>query len=240
MASWYMRVTQARQGQVFLWSGDLEQAVQWAEQQSLQPDDEVSHVRELQHLVYTRILIAHHCYDEALALLNRLLTMTETDTRLGSAIELHLIKAMLLHRQKQSEAAVQEVAQALLQAEAGGYITLFVQEGTLMAELMRNAVKLKTAQHSFSPDYAKRVLAAFPDISPAACAVSHPDLLDNLSDRELEVLRYLAKGFRNQEIADSLYISLNTVKTHLKHIHSKLDVNNRTEAVARGREIGLL
>ena len=65
-------------------------------------------------------------------------------------------------------------------------------------------------------------------------------LVEPLSERELEVLYLIAAGLRNKEIAEKLFISLNTVKTHLKNINSKLDVTNRTEAVARAREIGLL
>jgi LuxR family maltose regulon positive regulatory protein len=131
---------------------------------------------------------------------------------------------------------MQEVMHALSLAEAGGYITCFTLEGPPMAELIRKTVKLKECKYPFSFEYAKRILDAFPDIT----TVSHPTLLDDLSDRELDVLRCLAQGMRNQEIADSLYISLNTVKTHLKRIHSKLDVKSRTEAAVRGRELGLL
>ena len=236
MASWYTSISQARQGQVFLLSGDLERAIQWAAEQNLRPGNELSHVQELQHIVYSRLLIAQGDYDSALRLLDRLLTMTESHTRFHSAIELHLIKAMLFHRQKRPEDAAQEVAQALVLAEPGGYITMFLQEGLVMAELIRSTVKLKSHKYSFSFEYAKCVLAAFPD-APTA---SHPELLDDLSERELDVLRCLAQGMSNQAIADSLYVSLNTVKTHLKHINSKLDVANRTEAVARGRELGFL
>ena len=236
MASWYTSISQARQGQVFLLSGDLERAVQWAEEQNLRPDDELSHIRELQHIVYSRLLIARKEYKCALALLDRLLAMTESHTRFHAAIEVHLIKAMLFYRQKCPEDAAQEVVQALALAEPGGYITYFLQEGPSMAELIRNAVKLKHSRYAFSLEYAKRVLAAFPNLPTA----SHPELLDDLSERELDVLRCLAQGMSNQGIADTLYVSLNTVKTHLKRINSKLDVTNRTEAVARGRELGLI
>jgi LuxR family maltose regulon positive regulatory protein len=186
--------------------------------------------------VYARLLLAQKKFDAALAVLDRLLAIAEPNGRIRSAIELHILKAIALSHYKGVDAAVQEVAHALSLAEEGGYITLFTFEGQPMADLIRKATKTKNLPYQFSFAYAKRVLEFFPEVEVA----SHPELLDELSERELDVLQCLAQGMSNKEIADSLYVSLNTVKTHLKRIHSKLDVKNRTEAVARGRELGFL
>jgi LuxR family maltose regulon positive regulatory protein len=87
-------------------------------------------------------------------------------------------------------------------------------------------------------DYARRLLAAFlpAEVKPAA----QSKLIEPLSERELEVLHYLAAGLTNQEIADRLYLSLNTIKVHTRNIYGKLGVNHRTQAVARAQELGIL
>jgi LuxR family maltose regulon positive regulatory protein len=130
--------------------------------------------------------------------------------------------------------AVQEIGHALSLAEEGEFITIFTLEGCPIPELLRKALKSPNNTRPFSPFYVRKVLAAFPASSKRNA------FPDELSERELDVLRQIAKGFSNQEIADTLYISLNTVKSHTKQIFLKLDVKNRTEAVKRGKEQGLV
>ncbi|MDQ6643329.1 MAG: response regulator transcription factor [Chloroflexota bacterium] len=96
------------------------------------------------------------------------------------------------------------------------------------------------------PGYISRLLAAFDTVSPAQADIKRPvssalpPLLDPLSERELDVLQLIAEGRSNKEIARSLYVSLGTVKTHLKHIYSKLEVHTRTQAIARARDLRIL
>ncbi len=103
----------------------------------------------------------------------------------------------------------------------------------------------QAVQRGFSPAYAGKLLAAF-DATPATRAAESPrtvrltPLVEPLTSRETEVLRLLAEGLSNGEIAQRLVISLSTVKRHNATIYSKLAVNTRTQAVARGRELGLL
>lgn len=102
-----------------------------------------------------------------------------------------------------------------------------------MAALLR-----ATVQQGISVEFAQQVLAALGET-----AVTPPPaqpLLDPLSDREIEVLQIIAEGLTNQEVANRLYLSLHTVKVHARNIYAKLDVKNRTEAVARGRSLGIL
>ncbi|MFL7894427.1 MAG: response regulator transcription factor, partial [Anaerolineales bacterium] len=95
------------------------------------------------------------------------------------------------------------------------------------------------------PDYVQKILTAFPvpdrmkKISFLS-AVVHPEWIEPLSERELEVLQLIAEGMTNQEIGSHLYLSLNTVKVHTRNIYSKLDVNSRTQAVAKAKSLGLL
>jgi LuxR family maltose regulon positive regulatory protein len=94
------------------------------------------------------------------------------------------------------------------------------------------------------PDYTDKLLAAFeaekrksedkPDLPPARL------LIEALSKRELEVLQLIAQGLSNHEIGERLFLALDTVKGHNRNIYSKLQVQRRTEAIARARELGLL
>ena len=139
---------------------------------------------------------------------------------------------------------------ALLLAEAEGYVRIFLDEAEPMAKLLRRAVS-----QGIVPRYGKRLLAAFRgppgqvSLSPGRFWMGQPvprsDLqpsfpLEGLSERELEVLQLIAAGLSNQRIADELMIALGTVKKHTSNIYSKLNVDKRTQAVARARELHLL
>ncbi|UCD83198.1 MAG: winged helix-turn-helix transcriptional regulator [Desulfobacterales bacterium] len=118
---------------------------------------------------------------------------------------------------------------------------IFVSKGTPVAELLEEIVAVKKRDHDaaksgFSLSYAKKILSTFKAATPPRIE----GLVDPISDRELEVLHLIAAGLSNREIAAKLFISLNTVKTHTKNINSKLDVNSRTRAVARAKELNLL
>ncbi len=133
----------------------------------------------------------------------------------------------------ETEAAVRLLGEALALAEPGGFIRLFVDEGTPMKQALQAA-----AFRGLAPDYTQRLLTAF---SPgAARRVAQPADVTALSERELEVLQQIAEGRTDRVIADRLYLSLHTVKVHARTIYSKLGVGNRTHAVARARELGLL
>jgi LuxR family maltose regulon positive regulatory protein len=123
---------------------------------------------------------------------------------------------------------------ALSLAEPEGYVCIFVREGEAVARLLYLA-----AERGISPEYAGRLLAAFPKWEPAV-QEAQAELVEPLSERELDVLRLIAEGLTNQEIADRLVLSLRTVKWHAGNIYGKLGVKNRTQAVARARSLGIL
>ena len=129
---------------------------------------------------------------------------------------------------------------ALALAEPRGFIRIFVDEGPPMARLLYEALS-----RGIAPDYVRQLLAAFPDAEPeqrdsSDTQIPESDLIEPLSERELEVLALLADGLTNREIASRLFLALNTVKAHTGNIYGKLDVHNRTQAVARARTLGLL
>ena len=120
---------------------------------------------------------------------------------------------------------------ALTLAEPGGYVRIFLDEGEPMARLLYRAV-----ERGIAPEYAGQLLAAFPALE----AKPHTEMVEPLSERELDVLRLIAEGLSNQEIARRLHLSLSTVKWHTGNIYGKLGVKNRTQAVAKARSLGIL
>jgi LuxR family maltose regulon positive regulatory protein len=154
-------------------------------------------------------------------------------------LKVMILQSVALAANGDREKAVQLLGEALTIAEPGGFIRSFVDEGSPMAELLSAA-----AAQGLKPDYTRKLLAALgaeattgdnKPQKPAAQALIEP-----LSDRELEVLRLIAKGLSNQEISARLFLALSTVKGHNRVIFSKLQVQRRTEAVVRARELGLL
>jgi LuxR family maltose regulon positive regulatory protein len=156
----------------------------------------------------------------------------------GSLIKIQILQALGFQAAGKADQAMKALAQALMQAEPEGYIRTFVDEGPPMAALLHRA-----ALRGVTPDYIASLMAAFPfadqRIQHPPSPVTYP-FNEPLSERELEVLRLLASGDSNQEIADELSIALTTARKHVSNILGKLGVHNRTQAVSRGRDLGLL
>ncbi len=155
------------------------------------------------------------------------------------------LQAAALQADGEDDKALQLLADALALAEPGGLIRLFVDEGSPMAQLLSEA-----AARGIRPDYVSRLLAAFGDLTedegPAKKLISFvtrsgpSSLVEPLSQRELEILKLIAQGLSNREINKRLFLALDTVKGHNRRIFDKLQVQSRTEAIARARELGLL
>ncbi|MFZ1396830.1 MAG: LuxR C-terminal-related transcriptional regulator [Candidatus Promineifilaceae bacterium] len=151
-----------------------------------------------------------------------------------------LQQALAVAEVGQGETAVTHLQEALTLAQPGGLIRPFVDEGPALARLLYEALS-----RGIYPAYVNQLLAAFtatdaPSTPASQTSAADAELLDPLSDRELEVLQLIAEGLTNQEVANRLYLSLHTVKVHARNIFSKLGVKNRTQAVAKGRALGLL
>lgn len=153
-----------------------------------------------------------------------------------------VVQAIALHAHGEKDKAVQLLGEVLVLAEPGGFIRLFVDEGPPMAGLLREAVS-----RGIMPDYIGKLLAAFEaekrideDNSDLPPVSTGRPLIEPLSQRELEILHLIAQGLSNREIGERLFLALDTIKGHNRHIFDKLEVQSRTEAVARGRELGLL
>jgi LuxR family maltose regulon positive regulatory protein len=235
--------------QVRLWLayGNLDAAVRWADESGLRADDEVSFRREMERLILARVLVARgrdqpgeRYLSDALGLLARLLEAAEAAGWMGKAIEILVLQALAFQGQGHADHALMALERALTLAEPQGYVRTFVDEGTPIALLLQEAVARGAA-----PGYAERLLDAFEAWEPRTEEDSrtHPPtfaLVDPLTERELEVLRLLPTDLSGPEIAAELVVSINTVKTHIKRIYSKLNVHSRHEAVQRATELDLL
>jgi LuxR family transcriptional regulator, maltose regulon positive regulatory protein len=151
-----------------------------------------------------------------------------------------ILEAIVNQALSKNDESINQLNEVLTMAEPGGFIRSFVDEGPLMAQLL-----LKNFSNRNNPDYVHRILAAFSNPQSEKTAVSpiknsESEWIESLSERELEVLRLIAEGLANQEIANRLYLSLHTIKVHARNIFNKLGVKNRTQAVARGKALGIL
>jgi LuxR family maltose regulon positive regulatory protein len=171
-------------------------------------------------------------------LADRLITGALQRQYIPVALETLLLRAQMDAALGDDQASMADYVRALELAEPEGFITIFVEEGPPVAGALATLLeqgRLGTVQ----PDYVKNILAAFFRSQPAAKKESTA-LIEPLTDRELDVLCLMAEGLKYQGIADKLFISLNTVRTHVKAIYGKLDVNNRTKAIEMARQLGIL
>src|SRR5512132_4321920 len=241
----------AQRARLLLANGKVAEAAGWVRRRGLEGTDEPSYGREPEYLVLARVLLAQDRPDQALGLLERLQVLAAAQQRTGSLIEIQALRALALAASSDQQSALAALAQALVLAAPQGYARVFVDEGPPVASLLARLATptqrqpVAAAEH-VPPDYLARLLAAFPPAAPIpqppgrAVAGPLPGLVEPLSERELEVLQLLAVGRSNQQIAQELVVALDTAKKHVSHILDKLGVANRTQAVARARELELL
>lgn len=163
-----------------------------------------------------------------------------------AALETLLLRAQLHAALGNFQASLDDTASALELAEPEGFITPFVEEGPSIARALAALLERKQPG-SIQPGFVKSILEAFsmsrsPSSPPAAPvkAETPEALLEPLTGRELEVMRLIADGLKYEEIAARLFISLNTVRTYVKEIYSKFNVNNRTQAIVIARQHQLI
>ena len=238
----------AQRARLQLAQGEVAAAARWAQQRGLGPD-ESGYPREPEYLVLARVLLAQDRPGAALALLERLHEAAVSQDRAGSVIEIQALQALALAAAGEENAAVDALAGALMLACPQGYVRVFADEGPPMAALLGALVAAQRAEQAAARGVPlgclARVLGAFGE-KPAApgagrgAAAVVPGLVEQLTARESEVLALLAAGAPNPRIAEQLVVSLDTVKKHVSHLLGKLGAANRTEAVTRARQLGLI
>jgi len=214
---------------------NLEQVEAWLSRTDLTQEQDTLSIREPELLILARTYLALNKYKEAELLLSRLKNSAESCHRTDTLIEI-LVLQTLLHVSREDDSALETLRAALDLALPGGYVRVFIDEGLQIAQLLYQAVEA-----GIQPEYAGRLLASFPEENTSSQQTGvHPDLVEPLSQRELEVLSQIASGTTNQETALALHIAPGTVKNHLKNIYGKLNVRSRTQAAARARDLGLI
>lgn len=184
-------------------------------------------------LSQARVKMAQGDMSTALVLLTAWREQVEAKGWADEKLKVMLLQALALHALDEKDQAIRVIAEALALAEPGGYIRLFVDEGAPMATLLT-----ATTAQGIMPTYTRKLLTFLQAVDQPAAASS--SLIEPLSQRELEVLHLIAQGLSNQEIGARLFLALDTVKGHNRKIFEKMQVQRRTEAVARARELGLL
>ena len=235
----------AQHARLLLAQGNLTEAARWTKECGLDTDDAPDYPREREHLVLARVLLAQGEAERALVLLGRLHAAAAAQDRAGSLIEIGALRALALAARAEEAAAVDALAGALILACPQGYVRVFADEGPPMAALLGRLVAAQRTEHTAARRVPlgclSRLLQAFDgQRSGPGVPAAVPGMVDQLTARELEVLGLLAAGRSNQAIAAELVVSLDTVKKHVTHVLDKLGAANRTEAVARARQLDLI
>ena len=250
---------EAHVARVRLLQGDLLAAQRWAgERRPWNAQEPPSYFREIELLTMARIAVLDMSREmdssrlaETLALLAWVHDHAVAGGRGAVVIETQLLEALAFARSGAEPQAHERLAKALAAAMPAGFVGLFVEFGPPVAGLLAQSLARQPANDPLRR-YHLRLLDAFGDAAPeqpSPSATQHAaqptptaraSEADALTERELEVLRLFAAGMTSPEIAEHFVVSINTVKTQLKSIYSKLEAHSRAEAIAKARALHLL
>ena len=238
-----VRPIPAVRARVWVAQGRFDDVLGWARDRRLSAEDDLSYLREFEHVTLARLLLAQYrtgramgSGQQAVELLARLLAAADDGGRAGSVIEILVLQALALQARGDPASALAPLQRALTLAEPEGYARVFIDEGEPMAALLAAA-----GERGIATGYVRRLLTALAATRPRPTGAAGAEgLVEPLSDRELDVLRLLATDLGGPDIARELVLSLNTVRTHTKNIYAKLGVNSRRAAVSRAEELDLL
>ncbi|GAA1276669.1 hypothetical protein GCM10009677_33070 [Sphaerisporangium rubeum] len=222
--------------------GDLAAAADWLRTTGVTLNDPPAYLHEHDQLTLVRLLLAEHRHGtavnlaEATSTLTRIATAAATTGRIGGVIESHMLRALTHAATGDTTTALDDLETALTAATPAGYRRLFLDEGTPMEHLLRTLTEERPTAEPTA--YAAHLLTPATETPPVT--TTSPATTEELTDREREVLRLLATDLTGPEMARHLYVSVNTLRTHTKHIFTKLEVRTRRAAVTRATELNLL
>jgi LuxR family maltose regulon positive regulatory protein len=234
----------------WLATGDIIKASHWLEENGIQINGDIDPGTEIKYLLLTRTLIAEERFSEAVLLLKRLLTQIDSGERLRSIVEALVLMSIAARANGERDLEYQSLKRALQLAEPEGYRRIFIDEGRRLTDILEEA-----QDSSEVADYAKVLQNAIQEESrrsiemklgeldkktKAAPTRTTHELMETLSEREITILRLMAANLSHREIAEELYLSVNTIKWHSTNIYGKLGVNKRANAIACAQEMGII
>ncbi|KFZ26077.1 MAG: Serine/threonine-protein kinase PknK [Candidatus Izimaplasma bacterium HR2] len=231
---------------ILLKQGKLYEALDWVNRNHLAIEDEITYLNECQYITFTRVLISQYKHShkskhlkDAIRLISRLSPAIKSGMRMGRLIELKILQAIIYDLNGNKDQALETIKEVIANAELEGNISGLILEGFQIYNLL-----IHTDVVGVNPKLVIKIVKIIDEIriihNPNSNQKVYSDNLINLSKREFEILRLLAKGYSNQEIANNLYLALSTVKNYIQNLFSKLQVNSRTEAISKAIKIGLL
>ena len=239
-------LVEAYQAQLWIVQGKFEQVLRWVEDKQLEKivaqkigESRFDPMWEIHSQTLARVYISQGRYDDALRVIEPMLNIAKASQRMRSVLKMLSVQAVIVKSMGDTQTALQILEQALILGKEESFVRTFLDEGEPMVQLLYEA-----AANGIVPEYTGQLLAAYtsPETSSESLKSEYKDqieMVEPLSEREVEVLELIAEGFSNQEIATRLHISLSTVKGHTSNIYGKLAVNKRTQAVARAKELGI-
>jgi LuxR family maltose regulon positive regulatory protein len=234
------------QANLALLLGNTKTAVQWAAGDLCElPDSLPAHLHENQQISLARVYLAQGDLHKAVKILDQIQPGAESAGRIAHLIDIYILKTLASQACGEFAAAMDCLEKAISLAAPEGYIHKFLEHGESMQFLLQ-----KAAERGITPVYVKNLLSAFEAQDHPVflgkpegigdTMLSTPLLIEPLTARELEVLHLIAEGLTYNEIADQILVSLNTVRTHVKNIYSKLVVHKRSQAIAKAKELDIL
>jgi LuxR family maltose regulon positive regulatory protein len=224
----------AQQARIRLQQGDQEFAMLWLEKYGPDPDVYLQdYLYEVEFITAVRIWLSVGELTFAEKIIAAIKPQAIASGRQGTLIELLILESLVQLQQKKSDDAIETLKEALMLAEPSGYLRIFANESNPMVELLQ-----QLSDRNFMPNYIVKLMNVCRLVDPSP--FNGQQLIEPLTDREIDVLILMSEGASNQEIADNLTIAITTTKKHVSNILGKLGVKNRTEAVSRARELGLI
>lgn len=218
-------------------TNQIEQAKQVFQEEGMSIGEKITHANETAYISFAHILLDENRLEDAEKLLSKLHDQAEKGKRVERLIDIKILYAIMYKSMEQRETAISSLMQAIELASEENIITYFISKRAQIEDLLQEVYKIQATRETRIPkQYLENLQIAFK--KRESLSKRRDD--NELSSREIDTLKLIALGLSNQEIADKLFISQNTVKTHLKNVNLKLETDSRTMAVSKAKRLGII